>query len=406
MYFYLRRMFFCGTSFFIVFMYLLRTVILNKYPSEYEFQYISFINFTNYNYDKIPKNALILFVVTLYIIIIFFCPKVIKIKKLKHMQIYKKIFILQNIIYFILISFFSLYTMGKEVNITQRIIIGLIENILGRNFLFIIVLIDNFLNKKNNLFYMFIYICPTIVMGSKSGIILCVLYYIFLKIGFKEKIINLKILIISIILYIFYPLLYSLSWIIRLGGELNFSIIFKNYHFLNTLFLLSKRVTGIDILMFDRDIVNTIDIFTSNNFFIKILCAIFTRGMISKIINKDVLPYVSEFSKYIMNQKEGIINAFEPTLFGVFYYSSNPILLFFYFHVIIFLFILIIKKINKKIYNYFLIVLVLDYVVLILHGNYPNFFINFRFIFIFLILSGFFNSLKLNKMNFGEKKYE
>lgn len=395
-YFYLKKMYLIFLTFFIIFLYPLRILILKHNPLEYELQYIPHIPYKIFSVEKIPLENIIIFILLLYLLAIII-PKRIKVNEISNYRLYIKIFYIQNIFYasFLLLG---VYTMGKEMNIVSRILFGLIDGILGRDFIFLIILIGKIQTNKKIKKYFLLYSLPSIIMGSKSGVILAIIYTLTILIGFNKKIFKIRYLIGVILVYLSYPLIYTLSWAIRLGGSID-SRIYDEFSIYTPLELISKRVNAIDILMAEKNNILNIKELSTSSLFEKIIAAILTRGAVSNFLNKDILPYGVVFSQEVMHQPKNIINGFEPTLFGVIYYSENMYQTFILLVVTILILILFMYNLSKKNFSIFLIIFLMTFLITIMTGIFANIYILFRYWIIFNTINFFTKELRYMKRN-------
>ena len=282
--------------------------------------------------------------------------------------------------------------MGKEMGLVARILLGLVDGILGRDFIFLIIIIGRIQSNKKITKYFLMYSLPSIIMGSKSGIIIGIIYSFTILIGFNKKIFKVRYLIIIIISYLSYPLLYAISWVIRLGGKID-KTIFENFSIYTPLELISKRVNAVDILMANKDKIIDIEKFSIFSTFEKIMSAILTRGFVSIILKRDILPYGVIFSQEVMHQPKDVINGFEPTLFGVIYYSKNMVQTSILMVITIIILMGIMYLISKKNFSLFLIIFLITFIITVMTGIFVNIYILFRYWIIFVILVFLLKSL-------------
>lgn len=394
--FFLKKMYLIFLTIFIIFLYPLRIWILLNNPSQYELQYIDYIPFKIFSINQLPLKDLLIFILILYLIGLLI-PQKIKLNKIPQYKFFLKIFYIQNVLY-TLILLFGFYTMGKEMGLVARILLGLVDGILGRDFIFLIIIIGRIQSNKKITKYFLIYSLPSIIMGSKSGIIIGVIYSFTILIGFNKKIFKVRYLIIIIISYLSYPLLYAISWVIRLGGKID-KTIFENFSIYTPLELISKRVNAVDILMANKDKIIDIEKFSIFSTFEKIMSAILTRGFVSIILKRDILPYGVIFSQEVMHQPKDVINGFEPTLFGVIYYSKNMVQTSILMVVTIIILMGIMYIISKKNFSLFLIIFLITFVITIMTGIFVNIYILFRYWIIFVILVFLLKSLSKHQQS-------
>lgn len=382
-YFYLKKMYLIFLSVFLIFLYPLRILILLNNPLEYELQYIPYIPFKIFSINQLPFTKLFIYILILYLISIII-PNRIKLNKIPQYNLILIIFYFQNIVY-TTILLLGIYTMGKEMNLLARILLGLVDGILGRDFIFIIIIVGKIQNNEKIKKYFLIYSLPSIIMGSKSGIVVGIIYSFAILLGFNKKIFKFKYLIIVIMTYLSYPLLYAISWVVRLGGKIDRTI-FENFSIYTPLELISKRVNAIDILMANKEIIEDINKFSVYPLFQSIMAAIFTRGVTSSIFNKQILPYGVIFSREVMQQPDYVVNGFEPTLFGVIYYSKNMFetTLLLFITVLVFIFFMYI--LSKNNFSLFLIIFFITFIVTIMTGIFANIYILFRYWIIFITI--------------------
>lgn len=108
-----------------------------------------------------------------------------------------------------------------------------------------------------------------------------------------------------------------MSWAIRGKKFENFKI---EFNFIKPFYLISHRITGLDILNMQYEKVVNIDKLNIKYFLFNILRGIVPSGILSRIFRYRNIGYGRYFVEIVYNQPEALINGYESTLFGVFYY--------------------------------------------------------------------------------------
>lgn len=387
---YLRKAYLVMVSIFIIFMYPVRKYFLSIDPKLYSFGKHFFVIYKEYNPEKVPINFIILGIIFIYLFS-FFIPKNLKVaKKNKNIKIVKLIFFIQVL----LITFSTLVLkqkFGGQVTFSIYFFSIIIESILSREFIFLLILYNQMINKKNVKLYMFFYIIPSFLLGSKSGLINCLIYYIWLKLVLNEKIITKKIMVVVTSLYMLYPTLYSLSWMVRSGNfTLNFSY-FQLKEVMKPLILLSHRISGIDVFMADYNKILNIDLLSTYENILYFFKGIFGNSIL-KYFSLNTRGYGRVFAEQVFFQPIDLINGYESSLIGTIFYSKNRVTLSIVLALILIISLIIIKKVTQKSKNgVFIVFFLIQINLLILTGLLNKLGITIRFFIIYYILISFTN---------------
>lgn len=383
----LRKSYLWFITFYIFIMYFVRGILLYNNPELFSLKKHFFIINKDFDFSNLPIKMIIIFIIYLYAIS-FFIPQKIECFFLKNYKIYEILFYFQ-ICCLTILSFET--RMGSKISTSNYIFLGILESIVGKDFLFFIVLYNRIILKKKYIHLFFIYSIPVILVGSKIGLIYPFLNLFFINIGLKKQILNKKNIFISLVLYLFYPIFYSLSWAIR-GKKLeNFKI---EFNLVKPFYLISHRINGLDILNMPYEKAINIDKLNVKYFTFNILRGLIPSEILSKIFKYRNIGYGRYFAEVIYGQPQKLINGYESTLFGVFYYNNNRIFIFIVFNLILLLTLYKIKKIKLKYKGIMSLFFIYNFVDLVRTGNYNKLLLPLRFYIAILIIEIILTSIK------------
>lgn len=386
--FYLRRVYLQILTIQIFIMYVVRYWILKKDPSVYTFIKWDFVIEKKFLIEKLPIKYLILFFLWAYVLSLFI-PKKIDFLQLKNKKIFIYLYYIQN---FFLI--FEILISGKRMNsfINKNILIKILEflftGILNKEILLFVVLYITIRERKGIYKILIAYFIPSVLVGSKAGLIIPITIIFFFKLGLKEKILNIKNIVLTVIMFFLYPIFITVSWMMR---SQDYNLVNYNFNFkIYDIFLsLSRRITGLDILN-QKAYLTKYDLLELNcgNLLIYYLKGIIPATIVDTVLGKkESQIYGTLLSKVIFDQPYWVINACEATLFGTFYYNYNPMLAFMSFNIILLgmvFFIKILKSKEEK--NFLMMIFVFSFLGVFFKGNPEEFLFFIRFWFVYTIL--------------------
>ena len=392
----LRKAYLFFISLYIIIMYFIRGILLYNNPELFSLKKHFFIINKNFEFSNLPLKLIVIFVFYLYFIS-FFIPKKVKCFSLKNYKIYEILFYLQ--ICFLIILSFNI-KMGFKVNSLNYLFLGILESILGKEFLFFIVLYNRIILKKKYMFLFFIYSIPVILIGSKIGLIYPVLTLFFFNIGLNKKKFTFKSVFVSLMLYILYPTFYSLSWALRGKKIENFKI---EFDFIRPFYLLTHRITGLDILNMQYEKISNINRLDMKYFMFNLLRGLIPSGVLSRIFKYRNIGYGRYFAEIVYNQPQKLVSGYESTLFGVFYYNNNRVIIFVIFNLIFFLVLYKIKNLNYKFRGVISLFFVYNFIDLIRTGNYNKLLLPLRFYIAIFIIEIILTTIKRRNYITNEK---
>lgn len=377
--------------FFIFIMYPLRLLILWDDNTLYSLRKHFFVPYKYFNFEQIPYLFISLGILFLFIIAFFFPREIIVKNKIPFSGCFKFYFIIQNVGLAITYTLFNL-KWGSAIGDEAKILIVILESILGKEFIFFIVLYNEKIQNKSIGWIVLLYSIPFFLGGSKSGIIVAVLYIITLKLALKEKIFSIKKILVGMILYITYPLVYYISWMVRDGRVQKIS--FGEIDIYKPLKLISHRVNGIDIFMGNYEKILNLDLMNTYENIMYFFKGIFGNGIIS-LFTQNKKGYGRIFAEQVFYQPPDLINAYESTLIGTIYYSKNRIILGI---TIIFIIICIIKIIcklsSRQKQGFLLLYFLIQLIMTIMTGLIIKIGLTLRFFFIYFIIIIFLKQIK------------
>lgn len=386
--FYLRKVYLVILTIQIIIMYLIRYYILKINPTRYTFIHWEFVHEKKIFFENLPIKYLLLFFIWLYLIAIFI-PRKIRLFQLKNKKIFMNLFFIQN--FFLLLDTLFLgnrMNSGGNNNIILKILEFIFLGIINKEVLLFVVIYITILDNRKLFKIIIIYFIPSMFIGSKAGIIIPCMIIFFLKLGIEKKIVKWKTFFIGISLFFLYPVFTSISWMTR-NGSYKFINFEYNYKIYEIFLSLSRRITGIDILNQKKFLINQeLQELDFLNLVLYYLKGIIPSSIVNFIFAKgENITYGMLLARIIFKQPIWIISACEATLFGTFYYNSNPIISFIIFNIILIGIIIFIKlNKNKRERNFLLIIFIFSFLGLVMKGNPEEFLIFIRFWFIYLIL--------------------
>lgn len=393
---YPRRMFFILSISFIFILYVIRGYTLNTNPLSYQF----IANGFNVNWRYIDFVSLILFLALYLSLSLIFPKKDVISWTLTDKKNIRNIFIFQNMMLLLAIVFFGA-RMGTESNVFNRLIlsIALILPILYTALGFFIV---NSKSIKKICIGSILFILPTILLASKSGIlqILMLLFGMSLLLG--KKIINFKNSIIFICIIIIYPYVSIFAYYLR-GEQTQYFLEFFLSHanndqsFLYTsIESISRRISGYDILMIPAHspLINI------SNFFEYLFKGIFSAGFIDALLSHEQSYGIGRyFAINLLNVPSSTVIGIEPTLYGIAHFSDFPALYAILINVVAMFTLLIIRYFAKYsfLFKVFFYYQAINFPIILITGTYLQITLQLRYLIFLTIIVGFFNFIKRNK---------
>ncbi|TDF35078.1 hypothetical protein EYS14_22135 [Alteromonadaceae bacterium M269] len=217
---------------------------------------------------------------------------------------------------------------GVNLGGVERLILFFVYSLVPLNLLYFTLLIV----RKNNKLNTILFLIPSALMASKSGMIFALLIFISVKILKREQLISLKAFLASFFVLITYPLFIVIAAYKR-EGRSDFSNFFFSqlesmgesvlnvYTFVIT--SISRRVSGLDVLMIPQNDDNVV--FSVGSISLYLLKGVLTAAFVDGLLGQNSYGIGRMFAIEFLNQDVGLANGFEPTLFGIVYHSVNPI---------------------------------------------------------------------------------
>jgi hypothetical protein len=348
--------------------------------------------------DKINWMLLCVYFFIIYCIS-FVIPKSISVRLKKKYKKMFKFFILFSII----LKFLQIllgWRMDRYPTGILRII-GFLDGLMPPDLLILIVIL--FFDIKKSIIVIAINIMFSFFIASKAGLIHIALsiYSVYILRG--GKIINKKFLILFFTIMILYPLIYYIMN--RQRNDLIFSkeglenFLKGENIILFAMLLLSRRITGIDILMIPK-IENsmTFSLYSTISYLIK---GVLPSNVIDFVIRNDrSIGQGRRFAEEYFGQNETIANAFEISLYGQLYFSNNIIGSIIVLSItIIGIFLLCYKFRNKWIISLTLIYFIKVFCTVIMTGGITGLTVIIRQIFVLIVFVSIYNSIYQNGIN-------
>lgn len=288
----------------------------------------------------------------------------------------------------------SNYHMGASLTRIETVIAALI-NLIPTSFLAYILIFDRIYNNKKVYDIVIAYLLPSIIKGSKSGIIFLLMYYISIKVAFGYKIKWKRTLLVGVGALYSYPLLYATAFYIRMGSYVGTNLFFHigssiNYLreqygsiFMSAINLISYRVNAIDILAVKSLMSNRAELFSPGVQLIYVLKGIFTSSVVTLFFPN----YAKSFGAVLVEKSGMPVSAggIEPTLFGNIYFSDYSVLLCITYIIILLTFLLYIRKTKNCALSLYII---LNIVLLIMTGLIQNLTLVIRAQILFVLFNG------------------
>lgn len=296
--------------------------------------------------DKINWILLGIYFFILYCVALIIPVKIsIRLQK-KHKNLINVFLLMFTSINFLQIL--SGWRMGKEIaGITA--FLGFMNGVVPMDLLLLITLM--FYNKKIKFIFVFLYLLSSLLIASKAGIIHIILsiYTVYILKG--GKIINKKFLIAVLIIALLYPILYYISTRQRKAMDFSmqgfYNFLGKENLFGFALILLSRRISGIDVLMLPR-IENNIA-FSFFSMFSYLAKGLFTSSIVNFFIkNNRQIGQGRVFAEEFFGQDESIASSFESSLFGNIYLSNDFVAVTLLLSIVIISIFLIFYRFRKK----------------------------------------------------------
>ena len=369
--------------------------ILVMYPLRYislfylDTSYWSFC-FNNWDFKvdntKIEISYILIFVIFLFLFTLLF-PKTIVIR-VNNMQ-RQFIYLCSCITVFLsLILLVSGSKMGSNSNLFHKIVSFFMTSLIPRDFIILLVIL--FTKGMFKKFILLIYISILFLSGSKSGIFLILLMFFVSHIALGKSVLNFKYICLFLTSIAFYPFFLYLGYINRFGVNLSFfdiKEIMLNYNIIETSFLqISRRLSGIDILMIDAIDNNIV-------FSVESILSYLFKGLSTAYIYDIFISQQSSFgigrsfAIEFLGQSKDLPNGFEPTLFGLIYFSNEPFIIFILISVVSVITLFVILHFAKNWLGLsYIIFFIFQFTLLILTGTILNLTINIRYILFSLIL--------------------
>jgi hypothetical protein len=304
-----------------------RYVLLMYY--DFSFVYIKFfsLNLDSLNYATWLSLSLI--VLFSYCIFIFEKSNIpFKENVYKNIDLYK----VNNLLTIMLtiklcIFYFASISMGSAMSTTQKIIDMLIANLFLVDLLFLIT----FIYKRISIFNVVLFVLISVVTTSKAALfMLFLLYFISNSKSIKYyKLFNIKYFFYLILGIIIFIIVGTLSYVTRVGGEVNF--IFLS---IDPILGLFRRLGMIDNIT----AINLIDVSNIKYFSFFNLWLQFVLGFIPNSLIDFGYYGVSTgwaLAHYALGQPDDIINAYETSVIGTALLFSHDNLLLAFLNVIL-----------------------------------------------------------------------
>ncbi|MEZ8341242.1 hypothetical protein AB6D05_03970 [Vibrio cyclitrophicus] len=216
---------------------------------------------------------------------------------------------------------------GVNQNIVDKSVLFFVYSLMPISLVYFFLLIIKDNNKINTV----LFLAPTILMASKSGMIFSLVLMLSAKVLKREPIFTFKVSLSILFVFLLYPVLITIAIFKRTGGE-SFLGFFTSllshmggdflsiYGFVLT--SISRRVSGIDVLMIPTVIDNFV--FSLPSIFLYALKGFFTAAFIDTMLSMDSVGIGRLFAIEFLNQNKELANGFEPTFYGVVFHSLTP----------------------------------------------------------------------------------
>ncbi len=319
---YPRRLFILILTFFILFLYVIRYWTLSLDLNS--FQFVKFG--ISANLGELNFFTLSLFISIQFSLYFLVPERVTFFVDNKFVNLVQKAFYLETALLFIAIVLGA--RSGVNLGGVERLILFFVYSLVPLNLLYFTLLIV----RKNNKLNTILFLIPSALMASKSGMIFALLIFISVKILKREQLISLKAFLASFFVLITYPLFIVIAAYKR-EGRSDFSNFFFSqlesmgesvlnvYTFVIT--SISRRVSGLDVLMIPQNDDNVV--FSVGSISLYLLKGVLTAAFVDGLLGQNSYGIGRMFAIEFLNQDVGLANGFEPTLFGIVYHSVNPI---------------------------------------------------------------------------------
>lgn len=309
-------------SLFIFVLYIARYFILFD---EDRFIFKRFVQMVDLN--EAPIFYLLVFIASLYSLSLVL-PKIIEVKvNYKFVTFLRRLFYIEFVVYIISVLFLGM-RMGAESTILTQIAAFILSSIIPYNLVvFLLFLLDS--NGKKLISLLFV--IPSLLLASKSGIIHLLLIYIFTSFLKNNSIFNAKLLIRASVVYLLFPFMILVASYGRNGKGNVLSYVSAEFaSFGNTafemyelmLFKLSDRITGLDVLLVHGQ-DNTV--FSAISVAFYLIKGLFTASIFNALSGLQNIGMGRLFAIEFFKIPTTLVTAFEPTLFGVIYLSDDSL---------------------------------------------------------------------------------
>lgn len=319
---YPRRLYLLGLTFWISAIYVVRYLYLINNENNYIFSFHDEIDFDLINQNLVLAIPLfICFYGFSYII-----PEAVVIRRMPHAK-YKIIYYLYIAV---LVSFcIATYIFGGaasgEDSLVNRIVFGIFLSVIPIKLLVFALVVQSRLQPSINAWSILIpYGCALLLFGSKAALLFVVFYYVSQRILFGDKLLSRNAIVALLLAVVFYPFLSIYSYYVRLGGNdfisfaseaLDHITSADSNFFLQTLAVLSPRLSAIDVLSLPR--TETSAVLSGTGLLIYFLKGLFVSQFVDVLVPHSSFGIGRVFAIEHLGQDLDLANAWEPSLFGL-----------------------------------------------------------------------------------------
>nr|QFC18367.1 putative membrane protein [Vibrio parahaemolyticus]QOS16129.1 hypothetical protein VP33_00015 [Vibrio parahaemolyticus] len=217
---------------------------------------------------------------------------------------------------------------GSDQNIIQKGFLFFVYSMVPLNFVFFSLLVSNECKAKHVLMY----VIPTILIASKSGMIFALVMYLTSRMLLKKTILSPKVIFILLSVVLAYPVLIVSAGLLR-NGQFSILNLYEGFFgmgsnvyelYMITLTSISRRISGLDVLFIP--LIPDNETFSFLNLLLFSLKGLLTAGLVDSLTGMPSFGLGRYFAIEYFNQPIELANGFEPTMFGIIYHTSDKIL--------------------------------------------------------------------------------
>lgn len=384
---YLRKLYFVWVSLFLFLLYPLRYLTLSMVETSFVFEKQGFA----VSWAKVNPIELVVFSV-IVILLGFLLPNKLKFSmKTCHLSLLRWIFYVQVL----LILFLSVVLgakMGTEQTVAHKLVFFLVNSLIPFDMLFLGLIL--FLkNKREVVFICLIFIFLAILKGSKSSLffLLMTLYSVHILKG--GSIFNRKYFLYGLVVILLFPIFSTIGNFIRASGE-GVDITTTSRFFLINMDVVklafvavSRRISGIDTLMLDPVLNNTV--FSNYSILLYYVKGFIPAFIVDSFMGNQSVGIGRLFAIEFLGQAPTVANAYGVSLFGVIHYANNRAFVGILYFISIAAFFCVIRTYkNKWIISFSAIYFVHEMPILLMSGYPLKITIFYRYILFLALFAG------------------